>query len=225
MNKRPPPLSYPRVGRTASFQPTMTAPAHALPLSTPIKMDLTTAIYGRRAVRNYTDRAVSRETIIDLVDAAIQAPSALNHQPWTFGVFQDKERLADYGERARMHFLATFTAGPDPHVRMHDMLLEPDFKVFYNASTLVVIYAKPAGGQFAIGDCCFAAQNFMLTAHARGLGTCPIGFSQPWLDLAEIKSELGIPIHYTAVLPIILGYPVTDTEPAGRRPAEFAVWR
>jgi nitroreductase len=184
-------------------------------------MDLLTGLYTRRAVRAYTDRKVSKDVLIQLTDAAVQAPSALNHQPWVFGVFRDKQRLADYGERARMHFLATFTGGPDPHVRQQEMLHRPGFQIFYGASTLVVIYAKPGGGQFAIGDCCLAAQNFMLAAHALGLGTCPVGFSQPWLDLAEVKSELDVPIHYTAVMPIILGYPVAETPPTGRKKAEL----
>jgi nitroreductase len=187
-------------------------------------MELMTAISGRRAVRDYTDREVPRDLVMALVNAAIQAPSALNDQPWTFGVFQGRQRLEEFGERARMHFLATFTGGSDPHVRNHDLLLQPDFKIFYNARTLLVIYAKAGSGQFAIGDCCLAAQNLMLAAHGLGLGTCPIGFSQPWLDLAEVKSELEIPIHYTAVLPIIVGYPAGKTEPPVRRKAEIAAW-
>lgn len=187
-------------------------------------MDLLTTINGRRAVRDYTPRIVSRDLLTQLANTAVQAPSALNNQPWTFGIFNGQPRLADYGERAKMHFLTTFSAGSDPHARMHEMLRQPGFSLFYNASTLIVIYAKLGGGQFAIGDCCMAAQNLMLAAHSLGLATCPVGFSQPWLDLAEVKSEMGVPIHYTAVLPIIIGYPAGKTEPAGRRPAEFVSW-
>ncbi len=187
-------------------------------------MDVMTAIYGRRAVRDYQDRAVPRPVIVSLVEAAVQAPSALNFQPWAFGVFQGKGRLQDLSERARLHFLATFTTGADPHGRMHAMLQEPGFNIFYNASTLLVIYARPGGGGFAAGDCCLAGQNLMLAAHAQGLATCPIGFAQPWLDLAEIKLELGIPPPYTAVLPLVVGYPAHTPDPVPRRAPEFTSW-
>ena len=49
-------------------------------------MDIKEAIFGRRAVREYTGEAIDRDTIRRLVDAAIHAPSAVNQQPWTDGV-------------------------------------------------------------------------------------------------------------------------------------------
>lgn len=48
-------------------------------------MDIKEAIFGRRAVREYTGEAIDRDTIRRLVDAAIHAPSAVNQQPWTDG--------------------------------------------------------------------------------------------------------------------------------------------
>jgi len=52
-----------------------------------------------------------------------------------------------------------------------------------------------------------AAQNLMLAAYAMGLGTCCIGFARPWFNLAETKSELGIPKFHVPVTPIVVGYP------------------
>ena len=43
----------------------------------------------RRSVRQYTDEALSRETLESLIAAAIQAPSASNRQPWRFLVVCD----------------------------------------------------------------------------------------------------------------------------------------
>ena len=40
-------------------------------------MDAKQAIYGRRAVRDYTTEPVNKATIRQLIDAAIQAPSAV----------------------------------------------------------------------------------------------------------------------------------------------------
>jgi nitroreductase len=43
-------------------------------------MELMNAIYGRRAIRHFTNRDVPREVIAALAEAAAQAPSAMNSQ-------------------------------------------------------------------------------------------------------------------------------------------------
>ena len=183
-------------------------------------MELIEAIYGRRAVRDYSDRKVSHSLLHELIDAAIQAPTALDEQPWVFAVIEGKELLHDYSDRAKSHFLATFTPGNDPHSLRREMLRDPGFNLFYNAGTLVVVYAKP-GWKFAATDCCLAAENFMLAAHAKGLGTCPIGFAQPWLDLSEIKTSINISEDNTAVLPLTVGYPAKAPDPVPRKMPEI----
>ena len=61
-----------------------------------------------------------------------------------------------------------------------EALANPEYNVFYSAGTLIIVCAKPEGVH-AEDDCSFAAQNLMLATHATGLGTCPVGFAQPWL--------------------------------------------
>jgi hypothetical protein len=43
-----------------------------------------------------------------------------------------------------------------------------------------------------------------------------IGLSRPWLDLASVKAELGLPESYRVVAPIILGYPAEWPQSHGR---------
>ncbi len=185
-------------------------------------MEISQAIFGRRAVRSYTDREVTRESIRALARAAVRAPSALNAQAWAFGVFQGHGLLADFSQRAKLHFLERFSPGSDPNGRMREALLaDESYDIFHGAGTVVVIYAKPTGGHSAVGECYLAAQNFMLAAHGVGLATCPVGFAQPWLDLDEIKNELGIPVTYTAAFPLVVGYPAGEAEDPGRLEPEF----
>ena len=61
-----------------------------------------------------------------------------------------------------------------------------------DAGTLVVICRKP-DGRYAEADCWLAAENFMLAACAKQLGTCCIGFAVPVLNVPDIKREVGIP--------------------------------
>ena len=64
-------------------------------------MDLKEAIYSRRAVREFTAEPVKDETLRLLIDAAVQAPSAVNQQPWLFSVVRDKALLAQISTKRR----------------------------------------------------------------------------------------------------------------------------
>jgi nitroreductase len=47
----------------------------------------------------------------------------------------------------------------------------PDFKVFLDAPVVIVISGRSKSSE-SIQDCNRAAQNLVLSAHARGLGSC-----------------------------------------------------
>ena len=182
-------------------------------------MELMDAIYKRRSVRAYTDRKVDKATIEVLIKAATQAPSALNEQPWAFVVIQDAKLLAEYSDRVKAHVLKTMK--PDSPLSAHrDVLTNPDYNVFYGAGTLIIICAKPEGVN-AVEDCSLAAQNLMLAAYGFGLGTCPIGFARPWLNLPKIKREIGIPANYTAVFPVVVGFPKGEMAAISRKEPEI----
>ena len=187
-------------------------------------MDLNEAIYQRRSCRRYLDREVGAPAIHFLLKAAVQAPSALNQQPWVFAVFHGRDLLRDYSERAKRHLMATFPTSMDVHLRTEEFYARPDYDIFHGAGTLIVIYAA-LGKLNPAEDCCLAAQNLMLAAHAAGLGTCPIGFARPWLDLPETKRDLGVPESYTAVFPVVVGYPDGEPEPVERRDPEIVSWK
>lgn len=171
-------------------------------------MDVFEAIFSRRAIRRYSDTVVPGQLLKRLLEAAVQAPSAINQQPCAFAVFQNATRLANYAARARAHCLATMPATFALHSQF-DHPADPEGNIFYNASTLIVILAKPQGFN-ASEDCCLAAQNLLLAAHALNLGTCPIGVARPWLNLPDVKVELNIPPSYTAVFPVTVGYPAEN---------------
>jgi len=186
-------------------------------------MELMEAIYGRRSVRDYTDQSVDKATVTKLLDAAIQAPSAINQQPWAFAVIQDKALLKSYSDRAKVLIAETVAKGAAP-AELKAMLSEPSFNIFYNSGTLIVIFAKPIG-QHPDWDCCLAAQNLMLAAHAMGLGACPIGLAWPLLEQADVKQDLGVPVGYVPVMPIIAGYPNKPAPPVTRTQLEMLCWK
>jgi nitroreductase len=177
------------------------------------------AIYERRAVRAYTARKVEPEVVRRLIDAAIQAPSAMNRQPWAFAVIQDERLLQRISDRSKQLVLAQIEPGMASSEH-GGMLQDPAFNVFYDARTLIVVCASP-GDWPPNEDCCLAAQNLMLAAHGMGLGTCPIGFARGALNEPAMKHELGIPGDHTVVLPIIVGYVREHPAPTPRRAARI----
>lgn len=185
-------------------------------------MEVMEAIYSRRAVRTYSDRVVDKPTVEALLKAAIHAPSSMNQQPWAFVVIQNATRLTEYSDRIKAYVLKRLKVD-SPLLKYREWLADPGYNVFHGAGTLVVIYARP-GTLHGAEDCCLAAENFMFAARSMGLGTCPIGFARPWFNQAKIKRVLGVPIEYTAVFPVVVGYPSGETPEVERRGPEILVW-
>lgn len=67
---------------------------------TETRLDTMSAIRSRRAIRSFTPERLRREVVEELIDAAIQALTAVHREPWAFAVIQDKERLRRYSVRA-----------------------------------------------------------------------------------------------------------------------------
>jgi nitroreductase len=181
-------------------------------------MDLKEAIYKRRAVREFTAEPVADDTLRQLIDAAVQAPSAVNQQPWSFHVVRDKLLLVQISGEAKAYMLRTSPMALSHH--FHEILNDPNFDIFYHAPVLIVI-SSVAESPWAIENCTLAAENLMLAAHAAGLGTCWIGFAQTWLGTPEGKAALHLPAKYVPVAPIIVGHPKSATLPVPRKEPEI----
>jgi len=182
-------------------------------------MDFNETVHSRRAVRAYKADAVDETIIRTLVDAAVQAPSAVNEQPWSFTVARDRELLARISDAAKAHMLTSTSIGLLSH-HFKEILNDPKFNIFYDAPVLVVIASK-VEGPWAVIDCSLAAQNLMLAARAAELGTCWIGFAQSYLATPEGKAAIKLPPSYLPVAPIIVGHPVAFPAPVPRKSAEI----
>jgi nitroreductase len=183
------------------------------------------AINQRRSVRDYLPRKLDHATIRALLQAAVRAPTAMHGEPWAFAIVQDTKALKQLSNRAKVLF------AEEAH-RLHldhgghalDIFSRPDFNIFYNASTLVVICGRPIG-PFVAADCWLAAQNLMLAAYAMGLGTCVIGSALLALNTPEGKADAGIPAEFSAFAPIIVGAPSGETPLTSRREPEIVAWK
>jgi len=188
-------------------------------------MNVLDAIYQRRAVRDYLPQKIDQHTINDLLDAAVHAPTAMHEEPWSFLVIQDKTLLDRLSESAKEHMRAE-RKGSDSTQTIHvlELVNDPEFHLFYNAQTLIIICSKSPEAT-GIADSWLAAENLMLAAFAKGLGTCVIGLAIGALNARPWRDELKIPAGTTVVAPIILGVPAGKTQATSRKQPEIITWK
>lgn len=182
-------------------------------------MELKDAIHRRRSCRDYTAEPVDDTVLRALIDAAIQAPSAVNTQSWSFTVIRDAGLLIRISDRAKAHVLAAPPAAI-PARRLEQLLTDASFDIFHHAPALILI-SSATGGDWAVENCCLAAENLMLAACERGLGTCFIGFAQAFLGTADGRAMIGLPPGHLPVAPIIVGHPRAPAPPVPRHEPEI----
>jgi len=199
-------------------------------------------IQERRSIRRYTEEPVSIEDIQEIIDCARYAPSDTNSQTWEFIVVLNKEKIARIEELTweALNKRADEAAakGFEKEARLLARSFGPYATAFSNAPALIICLATPYTSKFrdrifdpiglvseevwreeGIKSSCLAAQNLMLAAHARGLGTCPM--TGPVL-LAEdaLREYLGIGGDKQVNMVIALGHPSEQPAKLARKSVE-----
>jgi nitroreductase len=196
-------------------------------------VDLLEVIEQRRSTRAYLDRPVEKATLMRLLSLAIQAPSAINMQPWEFVVVSGDERRRLSRLLVRRMRERNISCGPGarkplpevfvnrqrellqcilPRLRegtsFNDFINEGSCN-FYGAPTAIIVTVDQAFSSARLTDIGIAAGYVVLAAHAMGLGTCPIGLIAAFAE--EIKEYLNIPEEKDVVLGIAVGYRDEDS--------------
>ena len=160
-------------------------------------MNIKDAILTRRSVRKYKPEPVKEEDLKVILEAARQAPSAGNKQPWEFIVVKDQETKTKLAKIARKQMWIA-----DAGVIM--VALSKD-------KTDPTIYER-----WVERDVMTAVEHIVLQGWELGYGTCWIGaFTQP-----ETKELLGIPDAMNVICLLPLGVPDQTPEPRARKPNE-----
>ncbi|MEQ9507114.1 MAG: nitroreductase family protein [Hyphomonas sp.] len=178
------------------------------------------AIHNRRSVRAYQARSVDRHVIEEIVWDAAQAPTppSSGETPFTFVILEGADKVALAGMQALAYARAHRPPGPG-----YDWLDRKDFSVFFDAPVVIVVCAAPDELGQAVQDCNRAGQNLMISAEARGLGTCWIGSAMLWLRDPLTRAELTIPDTQEPFAAFTLGYP-EGTPPGKPRDRPPIIW-
>ena len=120
--------------------------------------DLLELIKSRRSCRNFTDEPVSDSSVEEFLEAARWAPSGGNIQSWFFGVIRDRKKIKE------IKVVSPGLIG-NPSIILA-LCIDKD-------------YALKKGGVLgrdvlSVADICMAAQNIMLVAYDKGIGTCAV---------------------------------------------------
>ncbi|MDW7728212.1 MAG: nitroreductase family protein [Candidatus Methanoperedens sp.] len=171
--------------------------------------DIIEIMKTRRCVREFKEDAISDEDIKFLIDCARYAPSGFNMQPWSFLVIKNKDLLHKLSESGKKSMIPLLEPMKNTSKNASDFLVflkTKETSLFYDAGVLVIIFGNNNAPTVDF-DCAMAAQNMMLAAHSKGIGSCWIGGLLPALMDEKILKELGAPQGYKAVAPLIFGYP------------------
>jgi len=152
-------------------------------------------IFKRRSVRKYTGKAVPKEMLQDLLEAAMAAPSAKATDPWHFIVITERETLDKM-------------AAALPNGKM--LLAAP-------VSILVcgdMTRALEGFESYMLQDVSAAVENILLAAFALGLGSCWLGIHPRRGRMDAMRNLFKLPDHIIPAAGIALGW--ADDFPAAR---------
>lgn len=195
-------------------------------------MEFQEVLRRRRMVRNYDpDRPVPAEIRERLLANALRAPSAGFSQGWAFLVLETPE------ERGRYWAATVTSAEPDAWLRgmqRAPLIIVP---LSHKQAYLDRYAAADKGWTERDGtrwpvpywyvDTGFAALLMLLTAVDEGLGACFFGV--PVERTEALRSAFGVPVEYTPIGCISVGYRAPDRRSPslrrGHRPADEVVHR
>lgn len=200
-------------------------------------MNVLEALRERHSTRAYKPMSVDRETILKVLEAANNAPSWANTQPWEFYVAAGKPLV-----HLRERYLENHKMGaplnpdifspkswPDEHKkRILDMgearftamgiergdkaarneVFKNNFR-FFDAPVVIFACMDRKLSQWSLFDIGSVSQSLMLAAQHYGLNTIPAVLLVGYPEI--IRQELQIPDQLNIVIGIALGYGDPDS--------------
>ena len=153
------------------------------------------ALLGRRSIRRFRPEPVTAADLELLLRAAMAAPSAGNQQPWQFVAIRERSRL---------------DAIPAIH---------PHAAMCREAPLAILVCGDLTAARYPdywVQDCAAATENFLLAAHALGLGAAWCGVYPNPDRVAAFRDRFGIPAEILPMALVVVGHPAETKPPADR---------
>jgi len=145
-----------------------------------------THVLGLRVVRRFLPKPLPSEEVAAILEAGRWTGSSKNRQAWAFIALDDRRDLDSLATAG--HFTTPLS----------------------EAALAVAVVRPPGGNDFDLGR---AAQNMMLAAAARGVGSCPVTLH----EADRAANVLGLPNGHSCRWAIAFGFPDVTAEAEQRR--------
>ena len=168
----------------------------------------------RRSVRDFSTESIPLDVVERCIEAACQAPSGANKQPWTFVLVTEPEVKRRIREAAEKEERAFYNGrAPDSWLEDLDPLgTGPEKPFLESAPALIVIFAQRHGAtkddrHYYVAESVGIAAGFLIASlHHAGFATLTHTPS-PMKFLGEILER---PDNERAYLLLPIGYPAAD---------------
>ena len=183
---------------------------------------------NRRSIRRYKPQAISKDTILELLDLCRCTPNAHNAQPFRFVVIHNKNIRKKLITAMGSIFEADLKQDGVAESQIKKAI-ETSYNRFLNAPVLILVcltmddmqhYSDPERQQheFIMGvqSVANAVQNLLLLAQSEGLGAC--WYCAPLFCPDTIKTILHLPPSYIPQAFITLGIPDETPPPIKHKP-------
>ncbi len=162
----------------------------------------------RKSVRSFTDQDIEETIVQEILQAAVQAPTAGNQQLYTILRISDPEILQKLAD----------SCDHQPFIAEGKLVLLfcADCLKWYDAYKYAGCEPRhPGAGDLllAVDDAMVAAQNAVVAAHSYGIGSCYIGDIME--NMEEVRDFLSLPEYVFPATLLVFGYP---TEQQKNRP-------
>jgi nitroreductase len=205
-------------------------------MSTALTESVKEVMHARSSQRKYKKGlSIPKETLTDILETTITAPSSWNLQHWKFIVIEEQERKerllpiannqqqvvdssaviiilgdTEANKNAEEVNSAAVKAGKMPEEVKNTLV---------NQINQAYEHVENIGVYEAIKNASFAAMQLMLAAKAHGIASGPMGGFNP----QALREELKIPDRYIPVLMLPLGYSAEPAHPTMRFPLDRVV--
>jgi nitroreductase len=197
-------------------------------------------IQDRRSIRNFTEEPVSDQDLDMIMEAARQAPSGENAQPWRFIIVKSeamrKKMGAIAGGGSSRRFTAEFVTqkmqkrfeglkDEEKKQKAFKKLTSGQVSAFMAEAPINIVVCGKKDVWDTPYDTSAAIENMLLMITALGLGACWV--IAPCIDIRDeeqIKGFLGIPEGFKAVSILSLGHPAREHRPRPRLPINELVF-
>jgi nitroreductase len=189
------------------------------------KTGLVDVIKCRRSTRGFKSEPVPKALLQAVMEAAVNAPSWANTQPWEFWVVSGeplvdlKRELAALPTTGPFNTDLPFPQFPEKYqerYRQNGAKMRATIEAeavagdawqreeLFGAPVTIIVCIDRALGPYSIYDAGLATQNLLLAAECVGLGTVPLAYLARSPEL--LHRIVGIPESKTVICGVAIGY-------------------